>query len=404
MTIGKLRRLASILTVLMLTLAGNGGTSSAYDPYAAYTPEERAKLEADAKQRAAEKQNTLDAVRWQDTITDEAVDQASREGGTRTLDGIKSRGLDVFEGRMASTVDPYNGWHRYHYDKGTYLSNPTLGFREPIHGLYRGDFLYFQDNTGSPYVVKGTYVMIGTLTRDDGTVEKGIFVAENAYAQVPLRFHRATPDYLNLVEQRYHAQVTAYREAELRRQREEEADAESLFSFGQVLGLGLGGLMVAGADIPGADRFEIGAALFQDILTEGESNALAAVAGRVSGDYMPSTIAGDGVPTGFSAILTGDTRTLDADMAARQAPSSPVTTGASSVAGGVQAAAAGSSMDYSFTCPSGTSSTITIPYKTNACLAAKKDMARIYACNLIDDFPKVTSHCRDACGSPQCAE
>lgn len=404
MNIGKLRRLATALAALTLALAASVGVSSAYDPYAAYTPEERAKLEADAAQRAAEKGRALDAVRWQDTITDEAVDQASREGGTRVLDGIKSRGLDVFEGRMTSTVDPYNGWHRYHYDKGTYLSNPATSLRELIHGLYRGDFLYFQDNTGSPYIVKGTYVMIGTLTRDDRTVEKGIFVAENAYADLPLRFLKATPNYLKLVEQRYRAQVTQYREAELRRQREEQADADSLFSFGQILGLGLGGLMVAGADIPGADRLEIGAALFQDILTDGESNALAAVAGRVSGDYMPSTIAGDGVPTGFSAILTGDTRTLDADMAGRQQTSVPVTAGASSVAGGVQTAAAGSSMNYSFTCPSGTSSTISIPYKTNACLAAKKEMARIYACNLIDDFSKVTSQCRDACGSPQCSE
>ena len=54
---------------------------------------------------------------------------------------------------MVSSPDPYNGGRRYHYDKGTYRAAGAYA-SDPGAGVYRGDFLYFQDNTGSPWLTK----------------------------------------------------------------------------------------------------------------------------------------------------------------------------------------------------------------------------------------------------------
>ncbi|RZN24630.1 hypothetical protein C0061_07045, partial [Bordetella pertussis] len=59
---------------------------------------------------------------------------------------------------------------------------------------------------------------------------------------------------------------------------------------------------------------------------------------------------------------------------------------------------------YRVTCPAGHSSTVPIPYKSASCLAAKQEMARVYACNLVGEFEQVARQCAQGCGSPQCVE
>lgn len=59
---------------------------------------------------------------------------------------------------------------------------------------------------------------------------------------------------------------------------------------------------------------------------------------------------------------------------------------------------------YSLSCESGVSRSIPIFYKTESCLAAKKNLARAYGCNVADEMDAATSQCENACGDPTCEE
>lgn len=401
----RMNRGLSLIPVVLALLVGLGGCVSDYDPYAGYSAEDKAKLQADDALRAQQKKEKIQALQWKDTVTDETFAEAMANGRP-PVEGIMSRGLDVFEGRWEAAKSPYVDSYLYSYAKGTYRSEESFLGKK---GVYRGDFKYFQDP--STLIPIGTYVMIGTFTSDKGRTEKGIYVAENAMSEQPLTFYRATPDYLRKVESRYQQQIADWKAEQIRLQQErlarQQADQESSFSFGQILSMGLGGMMIATSDIPGSDKLEIGSALFQDVMTDGQSQALAKVTSKASGNYLSSTIGGStgagnyggDVPTGFSAVLTGDTTTLDKSM------NSGNQSGTSySSAGTVTPHQDSKSTSFSFTCPSGLKSTVNISYRSDACLSAKKQMTKIYSCNMVDDFAKVSSLCQSGCGSPQCTE
>ncbi|MFA5490411.1 MAG: hypothetical protein WC284_14595 [Candidimonas sp.] len=356
----------------LLLITSSLGACATYDPYAHYTPDERAKLMADLEARSQRQAQNREQLRQGDTLTSETVAYRIRNGDTTPVEGIMSRGEDVFEGRWKIHDDPYTRAKRYTYDKGHYQSNAHFGLALAHNGLYRGDFLYFQDPPVQGGISTGTFVMIGSFTRHDGVQDTGIYVAEKSYPATPLAFTKATPAYLERIEKRYQRQVANYREEQLRLAREARESEESMFNFGQLLALGLGGLMLASADIPGADRMDIGTALFKDVMSQGQTNALADLAREKSGSYATSVAAGaHGRPA-----------------AHRSGP----------------AANPGKTTSYSFTCPSGQSSTVSISYRSASCLAAKQEMTRIYACNLVDDFSKIPGLCSSACGTPQCTD
>jgi hypothetical protein len=78
-----------------------------------------------------------------------------------------------------------------------------------------------------------------------------------------------------------------------------------------------------------------------------------------------------------------------------------------SASGGVSSAPAKPALQQyqmSGSCPSGTAINISIPYRTQGCLAAKKEFTRIYACNEVDDFARAHQQCSSACGHPNCDE
>ncbi|MBM6550165.1 hypothetical protein [Marinomonas ostreistagni] len=55
-------------------------------------------------------------------------------------------------------------------------------------------------------------------------------------------------------------------------------------------------------------------------------------------------------------------------------------------------------------CPdTGVSTTITVPYRTEACRVAAVDFATTYSCNKLDQ-ERVMSNCQSACGHPQCLQ
>lgn len=366
----------SKLTVLFLIAAGLGACAT-HDPYAHYTAEERAKLMADRELRSQQQARKLEQLQQGDTLSPETLAYRLRSGDTTPVEGVMSRGDDVFEGRWTIHEDPYTQAKRYTYDKGSYQSNFHYGVAQANNGLYRGDFLYFQDPPSGKTLPTATFVMIGSFMRHDGVQDTGIYVAENSYYATPLQFIKATPAYLERIEQRYQRQVANYREEQLRLAREAQASEASMFNFGQLLALGLGGLMLASSDIPGADRMEIGTALFKDVMSQGQTDALASLTREKSGSYATGAAAGGNLRSASSAV---------------------------SGRPGAAASAPGQTTSYSFSCPSGQSSTVSISYKSASCLAAKKEMTRIYACNMVDDFSKVQGLCNSGCGTPQCTD
>ncbi|MGB6105607.1 MAG: hypothetical protein WBF88_17325 [Pusillimonas sp.] len=361
------------------------------DPYSEYSPEDRQKILDDNLLRAQQYQQQIQENAWQDTISPDMLRQRLRSGDTGPIEGILSRGTDAFEGQMVVTRNPYTGRTTYTYGRGAYLSSVREGVPVWFNGLYRGDFKYFHNQAAEGARPRGTVVMIGTFTRHDGIEDKGIYVVENATAAVPLHFIKATPEYLARIEQRYTAQVAQFREEQVRAARE----AESSSSFGPMLALGLGGLILSAANIPSADVMSIGSALFSDVMTDGQSNALATLVQQKTGGYLSTSLGGAQGGNPVQAAVARVTQVAGA--------SSP-----SAVAAGLPRAAGGtapsSTSQYSFSCPSGHASTVPITYKTSSCLAAKQEMTRIYSCNLVGEFQRVASVCSAGCGSPQCNE
>lgn len=70
----------------------------------------------------------------------------------------------------------------------------------------------------------------------------------------------------------------------------------------------------------------------------------------------------------------------------------------------VTSGGAAQSETYSFSCPHGGSYSIPVTYRNASCGAAMKTFARVYSCNLIDDFASAGQRCQQACGNAQCAE
>ncbi|VDL03953.1 hypothetical protein FR5810_01850 [Bordetella pertussis] len=191
---------------------------------------------------------------------------------------------------MSLVRDAYTHKLALTYHKGTYHSSPASTYLGPASGLnqapagfngqYQGDFNMFLQAPSKldqeleltdPAIRTGSYVMIGTFVRHDGVREPGIYVANFGNGNHALKFTRATPAYLAQMEQRYADQVASFRESERQRRQAEASGGGD--GFGALLALGLGGLILSSADIPGADVAQIGAALFQDVMTDGQTQA-----------------------------------------------------------------------------------------------------------------------------------
>lgn len=387
---------SGMVAAVSLALAGCLATTAEGDHYndyySRYSPEDRQKILEDNALRAQQHQDQIREQAWHDTITPEMMRQRLSTGNTGPVEGILSRGMDVFEGQMEVTRNPYTGRTLYTYSRGSYLSSVRESTPVGFNGLYRGDFKYFHDQAAQSARPRGTIVMIGSFTRHDGMQDKGVYVAENAVATVPLHFVKATPDYLARIERRYTQQVAQFREEQTRAAQE----AQTSSSFGPMLALGLGGLILSAANIPSADVMSIGSALFSDVMTDGQSNALATLVQQKTGSYLGNTI---GAGQGGNAVQAAVARATQVGGAPA---SGAVMTSAPSRA--ANSAASFSTSQYQFSCPSGHSSTVPITYKTPSCLAAKQEMTRIYACNLVGEFQRVASVCSAGCGSPQCGE
>ena len=125
------------LTAVFLVSVSLGACVTTYDPYAHYTAEERAKLMADLEIRNQQQAQKLEQLQQGDTLSQETFAHRLRSGDTSPVDGIMSRGEDVFDGRWKIYEDPYTRVKRYGYDKGSYQSNFNYGSPQDINGSAR---------------------------------------------------------------------------------------------------------------------------------------------------------------------------------------------------------------------------------------------------------------------------
>jgi hypothetical protein len=301
-----------------------------------------------------------------------------------------------FEGTFKLTHHLYVGRDLVTYDRGVYAV--------PRTEAYVGTFTYFAQPTETDVAIvypKGSFVVVGKKLTPDGKAETGIFIAEDVTSGFALHFVKATPAYLADFERRHARASESYR------RQQAAAAAESGFDFGQVLALGLGVAIIGGADLPGADKLELGQAFVSDVLGDGDGAALMSTlmsSGMSSGQGAGgggSLFAGGTSfqAPGLDGVLAGLMQQAGASPATPPAGAPLATPAATPAPGG-----AATSETYSFSCPSGASYAIPISYRNAACGTAMKNFARAYSCNLIGDFASAGQQCKQACGNAQCAE
>jgi hypothetical protein len=288
-----------------------------------------------------------------------------RSLGNGQGEGVSYHKGGVYFGSYRRSTSPVTGRLTYWvFDDGV--------FSRPNGDRYVGRFLYFHavhdeaEKVRSDLPHDGTYLMVGRFIAKDGTTRQGIYY-NLMFPGMPMRWIEADETFLREIEASNRQQV-AYVKEQIR---QEQAEAESGLSFGQILALGLGAAVIGTADIPSADALQIGSAFASDVLSGGETNAL---------------------------------NQLIADQQSAAAAAAGATASGLGPNGDVAATATYQNDQVTVSCPSGVSSVIPVSYKTAACRDAMVTFAKVYSCNMIDDFSSAAAACQNACGDPQCRQ
>ena len=265
----------------------------------------------------------------------------------------------IFTGQLRRSSNPFNPEARYWvFDQGNFVGNDGSEYSGRFyffhedwgdHGYYQDDWIIAQD---------GRYLLAGSRKSPAGSVTSGIYASDVTPTGLS-DFTPADQGYLDWVESRYSGQVQALK------QRQAAQEASGL-SFGQVLALGLGAAALSQANIPSADAAQIGGAFAADVLSGGKANALNRMSADANGIRASAAASGGAQGSAPKASYTQE--------------------------------------QVSVSCPSGVSSSIPISYRTRSCRDAMVDYAKVYSCNLIDDFSRVARQCKSACGDSQCRE
>ncbi|MGB3390235.1 MAG: hypothetical protein WBA88_19880 [Pseudaminobacter sp.] len=266
----------------------------------------------------------------------------------------------VYTGTFRRVTNPYSGNAYWTLYEGVY--------EEATGVKYTGRFHYFHDNSGKHSYIeegwkladRGRYIFVGGRAAPGGLSKSGVYSVQASQRAMPA-FTPADKGYVAGFEKRYASQVKKFR------QMQAAESGGGLLSFGQILALGLGAGVLSQANMSGADAATIGSAFVADVLTDGKAGALRSVTEtpRAPAQYHPAVTQANAAKT---------------------------------------ATAAANSESVTVSCPSGASSTIPIRYKTQSCRSAMIEFARVYSCNLIDDFAAVGQRCKSACGHPQCLQ
>jgi hypothetical protein len=282
-------------------------------------------------------------------------------------EGVSYHGTDLYVGSYRRSTSPVTGRLTYWvFDKGI--------FTRKNGDRYVGTYYYFHDAYNEQELAQsnmpqgGTYIMVGDFLPKSGPAHAGIYYGLTVNGLFPQGWAESDEQFLADFESQRRQQVAYYKD-ELRREQEEAASGG--ISFAQILALGLGAVAVGSADIPASDALQIGTAFATDVLSGGQTSAL--------NQFIANQQSASAAIAGSRASGIGKPNTTMATVAYQND-------------------------QVTIACPSGASNVIPLSYKTSACRAAMIDFAKVYSCNMIDDFSRVGAACQSACGDAQCRQ
>lgn len=226
--------------------------------------------------------------------------------------------------------------------------------------------------------------------------------------------------------QQQKAEQHAQQQAAARRQAQAEAAAEddSGDLFGKVMAIGIGaGAVSSVSGVDSAIRNQMITGMAADILTDGKAGGIATAQRNLgvqssAGSVQPASSTLSGATLGNSSLLKGSSAV--ASNAGTDASTATLKNiaGMGSTAGHAErsqklddivakVAADGGmkTMVAKYRCSAEEpEQSVTVPYKTEACRAAKQNWFAVYACNDVEHMSAANQQCVQGCGNANCDE
>lgn len=220
------------------------------------------------------------------------------------------------------------------------------------------------------------------------------------------------------------AQKHAQQQVALRQQAAAEAEEASGDMFGKVMAIGIGaGAISSVSGVSSTIRNQMITGMAADILTDGKAGGIATAQRNLgvqssAGSAQPglstlsgATMSNNGTLKGSSAV--GSSAGGDASTATLQNIAGIGSTAGhaersqklDNIVAKVAADSGLKTLKATYQCaPGDPVQSVTVPYKTEACAAAKKNWFSVYACNDVEHMSAANQQCIQGCGSANCDE
>lgn len=221
------------------------------------------------------------------------------------------------------------------------------------------------------------------------------------------------------------AQQLAQQQAAARQQAQAQAEASSGGGdlFGKVVAIGIGaGAVSSVSGVSSEIRNQMITGMAADILTDGKAGGIATAQQNLgiqnAGSLQPAASVLSGASMGNNAALKGSSAVASRTEADASNATLQNIAGIGSTPGHdersqqlddivAQVAADMGMKTYEATyqcAPEDPVQHVTVPYKSEACLAAKQNWFQVYACNEVESMGAANQQCLDSCGNAGCDE
>ena len=219
------------------------------------------------------------------------------------------------------------------------------------------------------------------------------------------------------------AQQRAQQQAAARQQAAAEAEEGSGDMFGKVMAIGIGaGAVSSVSGVSSTIRNQMITGMAADILTDGKAGGIATaqrnLGAQSSAGSQPALSSLSGASMGNNSALKGSSAVAgragtDASTATLQNIAGMGSTAGHAersqklddIVSKVAADSGMKTLNATYQCaPGDPVQSVTVPYKSEACGAAKKNWFSVYACNDVEHMSAANQQCIQGCGSANCDE
>ncbi len=226
--------------------------------------------------------------------------------------------------------------------------------------------------------------------------------------------------------QQQQAQQRSQQQAAARRQQQDETGSGSGDLFGKMVAIGIGaGAVSSVSGVSSTIRNQMITGMAADILTDGKANGIATAQRNLgtqgaAATIIPAASSLQGASMGSQPGAKGSAAMASRNEADALNESLKNMAGMGSASDASQArrsqelddivrkVAADSGMktkEFKYQCgPNEPIKSVSVPYKTEACAAAKQNWFNVYACNDVENMSQANQRCQQGCGSPSCEE